>query len=185
MTDSSPSPEVEEKRLPPNVVPLKGASPYVGARAQAARARTRLHEIVRAGDVAKADLDGVAVMTPAFADVCFGELFTALGEDPFRKSVRIINGNESCVLLIEAVLERRAGPGSEAPEDDDAGPEVAEEVESSDDAESAEAEAEADAEPTEAAASEAEREFEQAVTEPSSAAGAGGDAADLDADAEE
>jgi len=123
----SDSLEPEAVEVPPNVVVLKLDTPYLGSRQIAVHARARLAEIIDGDKTAVADAEGVAVMTPSFADECFGGLLDQLGEERFRSSVKIDNLNESCRLLVEAVLQRRkpTAPEVVTPDDDETAPEVA------------------------------------------------------------
>lgn len=96
-----------------NAVHFKSEGSYIGDVSSAQKVCVRLQEILKRGAVATADLDGVLVLTAGYADACFGELLSAVGEKVFRDSVVIRNANDSCRFVIEAVLDRRmpgAGP---------------------------------------------------------------------------
>lgn len=53
------------------------------------------------------DFDGVDVMTPSFADECFGKLAQVIGLSHFKESVRMVNANDSIRVLVNAVLRGR------------------------------------------------------------------------------
>ncbi len=48
------------------------------------------------------------VMTPSFADECFGKLLLNLGEEQFRKRVRFADVDGTTKTLLNAVLSKRS-----------------------------------------------------------------------------
>lgn len=48
------------------------------------------------------------VMTPSFADECFGKLLLNLGEEQFRTRVRFVDVDGTTKTLLNAVLSKRS-----------------------------------------------------------------------------
>jgi len=66
---------------------------------------------LESGRSIEVDLAGLSALTPSFADEFFGGLLERLGDHRFREQVRIRGANETCRVLIRAVLaDRRLRP---------------------------------------------------------------------------
>ena len=53
------------------------------------------------------DFSGVIVMTPSFADECFGKLAERLGDANFRERITLRNANQTVRTLVNGVLRGR------------------------------------------------------------------------------
>lgn len=76
-------------------------------RPNGAAAREKLRAALTAVDVVVVDMNDI-VLTPSFADEFLGVLLVELGEDNFRRAVRIVNVSETSRPLLQTVLHRRA-----------------------------------------------------------------------------
>ncbi len=84
-------------------------------RSQGERVRERLVKAYDSalGDQLVIDFSGVEVMTPSFADECFGKLAERVGFQNFRNSVSLTGGSETVRALVNSVLAQR-GAASKA-----------------------------------------------------------------------
>ena len=53
------------------------------------------------------DFGGVSMMTPSFADECFGKLAQSLGKPTFRSSLRLGGASQSIKALVNTVISQR------------------------------------------------------------------------------
>lgn len=94
---------------------VRAQAPHTATRPNGICARAKLLDALRASDTVIVDMEGV-VLTPSFADEFLGALLVEVGEEAFRRSVRIVNVPESARPLLSAVLRRRASTSSNAGE---------------------------------------------------------------------
>ena len=83
-------------------------------RSQGEHVRTKLldsYERVCSGDALVIDFAGVELMTPSFADDCFGKLAEIIGFAKFRQSVSVTGGNDIVRALLNSVLAERGAGG--------------------------------------------------------------------------
>lgn len=79
---------------------------HVSTRAMGEVARRKLLEAVRLHGSVMVDLEGL-LLTPSFADECFGLLCENLGLSEFRNSVKLANVHPASKTLILHVVNRR------------------------------------------------------------------------------
>ena len=100
----------------PNVFRLKDSPGGFLTRRQGEEVRARLMELDRdlpQGERLVIDFAGVEVMTPSFADECFGKLAESIGGLNFRKRVKLTGAEPIVRALLNSVLaERLNGSGS-------------------------------------------------------------------------
>ena len=80
-------------------------------RDQGAKVRRRLTEVVKGlgdSETVLVDFDGVATLTPSFADECIGRLLLNLGLREFRAKVLLRTTDETVRRLVNRVLAYRA-----------------------------------------------------------------------------
>ncbi len=53
------------------------------------------------------DFESVSMMTPSFADECFGKLAQSLGKPTFRSSIRLGGASQSIKDLVNTVISQR------------------------------------------------------------------------------
>lgn len=63
------------------------------------------------GHVLTIDFRGVDVMTPSFADECFGKFAERIGSHDFRNVIRLVGADPTVRALLNSVLSRRLSPG--------------------------------------------------------------------------
>jgi len=84
-------------------------------RAQGVRVRAKLETLVNGlaqDDRLVIDFEGVQVMTPSFADECFGKLAQGMGFATFRQRITLIGANETNRILVNAILAERSSASS-------------------------------------------------------------------------
>ncbi len=70
--------------------------------------RSQIEKVLaKTDDMVAIDFSGVAVMTPSFADECFGKLAQELGIDEFKKRIRLRGADETIRVLMNFVLSER------------------------------------------------------------------------------
>ena len=70
----------------------------------------KLHKEMGPGDSITLDFAGVDIMSPSFADECFGKFAERIGAQNFRSFVLLIGANTTIRPLINAVLSERISP---------------------------------------------------------------------------
>lgn len=88
-------------------------------RSQGEKLRHRIEEIfsnLESGHRIAIDFAGVDVMTPSFADECFGKLAERLGANRFRQSISLNGADETIRTLINSVLAERLSTARHRPE---------------------------------------------------------------------
>ena len=70
--------------------------------------RRSLRARLAGGERLEIDFEGVEVITPSFADECFGRLLLEIGRPKFRESVRLRTADETIRRLVNHVLAHRA-----------------------------------------------------------------------------
>ena len=102
----------------PQVFRLRDSEGGFLTRRQGEEVRKRLVELDRdlpPGERLVIDLTGVEVMTPSFADECFGKLAELIGGLNFRKRVKLTGADPILRALLNSVLaERLNGSNSRA-----------------------------------------------------------------------
>ena len=89
------------------LVAFEKATPEGTSRDQGKATRNWLKGLLDLHDSIDLDLNGVEVLTPSFADECFGKLLLELGETLFREKIRVHGGNEAVKRLLNQVLRSR------------------------------------------------------------------------------
>jgi hypothetical protein len=92
------------------------AFPEGTSRGQGESARKWLRGLVDVHSSIELDLSKVEVMTPSFADECFGKLLKELGEKEFRNKIRLLGASESVRLIVNYVLRLRLSETAQSPE---------------------------------------------------------------------
>lgn len=69
--------------------------------------RNQINNIISRGHVAIVDFSAVDLMTPSFADECFGVLVEQLGRERFREVVRLRAATAEVKHLVTVVLANR------------------------------------------------------------------------------
>ncbi len=88
-------------------VNFSSAAPKGTSRDQGRVARQWLKGLVEFHKQVLLGLDGVEVLTPSFADECFGKLLVEMGEEDFRNRLQITGGTPEVRKLINQVLRIR------------------------------------------------------------------------------
>jgi hypothetical protein len=90
-------------------------APNTATRPNGVAAREKLKAALSASGSVIVDMHDI-VLTPSFADEFLGVLLAQLGDEEFRRSVRIENVPPTAASLLRTVLHRRAQkPPPEAP----------------------------------------------------------------------
>jgi hypothetical protein len=94
----------------PKIIRLKDCPTDFLTRRQGEKLRAqfvRMRDEVGSGEVLTIDFDGVEVMTPSFADECFGKFAERIGLRDFRQSVSLVGANETIRTLVNSILAKR------------------------------------------------------------------------------
>jgi len=70
----------------------------------------KIHNLLDKHDVVVVDFGGLELLTPSFADECFGRLILEHGRDFFRSRIRLKEASEATKHLVSAVLANRLTP---------------------------------------------------------------------------
>ena len=101
----------------PKIVRLKDCAGEFLTRRQGEKLRKQLVQVYEELPPAESlaiDFVDVDIMTPSFADECFGKLAERLGAQNFRQFVALIGADPTIRALVNAVLtERMRPPGTE------------------------------------------------------------------------
>lgn len=81
--------------------------PNTTTRPNGAAAREKLRSALLGSDSVVVDMTDI-ILTPSFADEFLGVLLAELGEDNFRRAIKIVNVSETSRPLLQTVLHRRA-----------------------------------------------------------------------------
>lgn len=81
--------------------------PNTTTRPNGVAAREKLRAALTEADNVVVDMTDI-VLTPSFADEFLGVLLVELGEDNFRRAVKIVNVSETSRPLLRTILHRRA-----------------------------------------------------------------------------
>jgi hypothetical protein len=83
------------------------AFPKGTSRTQGEAARKWLRGLVDLHKSIELDLDGVELITPSFADECFGKLLKELGQKDFRSRLQLRGGAPAVQQIVNHVLRVR------------------------------------------------------------------------------
>jgi len=83
------------------------AAPSGVSREEGSAARKWLNGLVAIHGAIEIRLDNVDMMTPSFADECFGKLLREMGETAFRSKVHLSGGDRTLRGLINQILRIR------------------------------------------------------------------------------
>lgn len=94
-----------------NIVFRVREMPSTATRPSGLAARVELKNLLALaeGHAVKVDFDGV-VLTPSFADEFLGVLIVELGEEHFKRAVRLVNVPPQARALLQQILARRSSP---------------------------------------------------------------------------
>jgi len=87
---------------------VKIISPSTATRPNGHAARQQIKQELNHCDAVTVDLQDV-VLTPSFADEFLGVLLVELGEEAFRRRIRIVNVGATSRSLLKQVLNHRSG----------------------------------------------------------------------------
>lgn len=87
--------------------PSNDGGDVLKTRFMGARFRDEIRALLDSGEEVRIDFSGVGAVSHAFADECFGDLFSEFGPDLFRERVRLAAANEGVRAVLRMVFADR------------------------------------------------------------------------------